>query len=138
MRKWLVETVTSCPTQSSVTGGRIFTTGSADGPTHEPEDIPDFPFIIIREGVNTNPNMPGTKVKQQTAQVWIHDAPGSMLPTDKLASELEKWLPSQAPHTNSDGVVMACEWQFTSGDGFDDHFGSTVRYVTVLVTFKEA
>lgn len=142
MRDWIYDKVISCPSQADVAGGRVFTTGAVDGPTSEVEDIPAMPFIVIRLGVKDNTGLPGSRIKQQGAQIWVHSDPNSdtgssMLPTDDLLRELETWLPGQAPEVVDGEVIIDCAWQFTSGDGYDDHFRSTTRYVTVLVTFKE-
>jgi hypothetical protein len=135
MRKWLYAAVKSCPGQAEMVQNRIYSTGGVEG-DEGPGDNVEPPFIVLRFGTNNNPRMPGSTVKRQFAEVWVHTSPGSMIPTDDLVGELEKWLPSQAPARYQEDRIMECDWQFTSGDGFDDHYRTTTRYVEVLVTFN--
>jgi hypothetical protein len=51
---------------------------------------------------------------------------------------LEDLVPATAPQQHADGWIMDTKWEDTSGDGFDDHYGTTVRYVTFLVTYRPA
>lgn len=133
MRKWLYEAVKSCPGQQEFSAGRVMTTGSVEGPGGV-DDAPDKPFIVIR--LSTADPFPGTSVKQQRGQVWLHDNPGSLLDTDGLCEALADHVPAQAPAVRPEAVIMECEYEETSGDGFDDHFQTDTRYVTFRITYK--
>jgi hypothetical protein len=137
MRKWLYAAVVDCPRQEELIGGRVYSPGSVEGPDG-PGDNPDGDFIVIRFSTNQPPiGMPGSKVKQQRAQVWVHSLPGSMLPLDEMCDELEDWLPAQAPAVFEGDVVMDCKWEDTFGDAYDDHYGTNTRFVSVLITYKD-
>lgn len=136
MRAWLYETVLSCPDQADFSGGRVYTSGGVEG-AEGPGDTPARPFIINRLSVNQQiTRLPGTTIRQQSVQVWLHTDPGSMLDTDDMAESLTTWLPSQTPAKRMGEVIIDCEWQDTSGDGYDDHYKTQTRYVTFLVTYK--
>lgn len=136
MRKWMYENVTGCPGVSGFAADRVYTSGGAGGELG-PDDMPSKPFIMIRLGINQQgTRLPGTTIRQQSVQVWLHTEQGSMLSTDALAEALQKHLPAQAPEKRADEVIIECEWLDTSGDGYDDHFKTETRYVTFLVTFK--
>lgn len=135
MRKWIYESVLSTPDRASVFGTRVHTTGAGEG--DDPGEAPDKPFIIIRLGMK-NSTQPQTRVKQQRAQVWIHWEPGSMIGIDDFAVALEKHIPTLAPAKPASGeVVMDAVWEDTSGDGYDDHYLTSTRYVTFLVTYND-
>jgi hypothetical protein len=51
---------------------------------------------------------------------------------------LEKYIPTLAPAKLASGeVVMDAKWEDTSGDGYDDHYLTSTRYVTFLLTYKD-
>lgn len=132
MRKWAFDAVSTCPGQVEFAANRIYSSGSVDGAE---ADSPTRPFIVIRFSTKQLA-LPKTKVKQQGFQVWLHMEPGSMLPIDDLAGELEDWLPSQAPVRAHGDWIMDCAFQFTSPDTFDDHYKTETRYAEFLVTFR--
>lgn len=136
MRKWMYQTVDGLEAASTFAAGGIHTSGGTEG-DDGPSDAPAKPFIVIRLGTNQQiVRMPGSKVKQQLVQVWLHTEPGTMLPTDEVAAALEEHVPAQAPAKTDEFIIIAAEWMDTSGDGYDDHYGTETRYVTFLVTFK--
>ena len=134
MRKWAYNSVVACPEQAGFADDRVYSPGSVDGPD---ADSPGRPFIVIRFG-ESQPPVQGriARIRQQTFQVWLHMEPGSMLPIDELCDALEKWMPSQAPALVDGQNIIACEWQFTSSDSWDDHYKTEARYITFMTTFK--
>lgn len=134
MRKWMFAAVNSCPGSSALLGGRLMTTGAVDGPDGD-GDAPATPFAVLRAA--TNQTGMG-HVKQQRYQVWIHTTPGSMISTDEFLKSLENHIPSLTPSKTAEGVVIDARWEDTSGDGFDDHFQTTTRYATFLITYNPA
>lgn len=137
-RKWMYDEVLACPKVQGAVADRIFGTGSVEGPEGD-GDSPDRPFIVIRASTNQRPlllNMSPTK--QTRYQVYVHDAPGDTTAMDDIVEQLENRLPGRAPADNVEGHITDCRWEDTSGDGFDDHYGTTTRYVTFLVTWRPA
>lgn len=134
----MFEAVKSSPSQADLAGGRIYTTGTVEGPDGPGDNVPK-PFIVIRFSVAQPPltSLPGAKIKQQTAQVWLHTLPGTMLPTDDFMAELEEWVPAQAPSPYDKGNILSCDWQYTSDDGWDDHYQTVTRYATFTATLKQ-
>jgi hypothetical protein len=130
----MYDAVMACPKASDPFGERVFAPGGAEGPGGE-GDSPDRPFVMIRAATN-QPGIRGGAPKQQRFQVYVHDTPGDTTNIDDLQKELEDTVPGQAPVANAEGWIMDCVWEDTSGDGFDDHYGTTVRYVTFLVTWR--
>ncbi len=131
MRKWINAVVKSCPGQVALTGDRVYGPASVEG--DEPGDSPTRPFIVIHFSTHVR-GLGG--VKQQRVQVWVHDDKTTMLPVDGLIADLEEHVPAQAPQSYDGDWIMDCVWEDTSGDGFDDHFNTNVRYITFLVTYK--
>lgn len=132
MRSWMFVAVNSTPGSAGLLGGRVMTTGAAEGPDGN-GDAPDTPFAVIRAATNQPGQGP---VKQQRYQVWVHTQPGTLTPTDDFMKALEKHIPMLAPDKTADGVVMEVRWEDTSGDAYDDHFQTTTRYASFLMTYK--
>lgn len=130
MRKWAYEATKACTGMEEFSGGRVYSSGSVDGPE---ADSPERPFVVIRFSTNQRGL---ARVKQQRFQVWLHTEPGSMIPIDELCEQLEEWLPSQAPVRHGSDWIMDCVWEFTSPDTFDDHYKTETRYVEFLATFR--
>lgn len=142
MRKWMYEAVKSCDGQTEFSADRIMTTGAVEGPEGD-GDSPARPFIVIRAATNQPPLQLGSasKIKQQRYQIWLHREPGSMLDIDDFCKSLEDGIPAMAPDNSSEwvpDVIMEARWEDTSGDGYDDHFKTTTRFVTFLVTYNPA
>jgi hypothetical protein len=136
----MYDSVKSMPSMSTKFGDRLMATGAGEGPEGD-GDMPDAPFVIIRAATNQRPvfmpSTPEMKVKQQRYQVWIHWKGGDTDPSDALAKELEDQVPPMAGVRTAEGNIMDCRWEDTSGDGYDDHYGTNTRYVTFLVTYRE-
>ena len=135
-RAYMYEAVSACPKASSAFGDRVFAPGGAEGPGGE-GDSPARPFVMIRAATN-QPGVRGGKPKQQRFQVYLHDTPGDTTNIADLQKELEDLVPATAPTAHADGWIMDTTWEDTSGDGYDDHYNTTVRYVTFLVTYRPA
>ena len=133
-RQFMYEAVSSLPTVQASFGGRVMSVGAGEGPGGE-DDRPTVPFIIIRS--STNQRGEG-RVKQQRYQVWVHWSGGDTTPADNAVVELENVLPGKAGVSSPDGYIMDVRWEDTSGDGYDDHYGTNVRYVTFLATYSTA
>lgn len=137
-RQWMYDQVMACDKVQETVDDRVFSTGSVEGPEGD-GDSPARPFIVIRASTNTRPlslNMAPTK--QSRYQVWVHDSPGDTTNIDDIVQQLENRLPAMAPSSNVEGRITDCRWEDTSGDGYDDHYGTTTRYVTYLVTWRPA
>lgn len=138
-RQFMYDSVMTMPSISAKFGDRVMSTGAGEGPEGE-DDRPTTPFVIVRAQTNQRPIfLPGeVKVKQQRYQVWVHWDGGDTTAADDLVKELEDEMPSKAPVKTAEGNIMECRWEDTSGDGYDDHYGTNTRYVTFLVTYKAA
>lgn len=138
-RQFMYDSVKTMPSITSKFGDRIMSTGAGEGPDGD-GDRPTTPFVIIRAQTNQRPvfapQTPEMKVKQQRYQVWIHWEGGDTTPADDLVKELEDGMPTKAPTKTAEGNIMEVRWEDTSGDGYDDHYGTNTRYVTFLVTYK--
>lgn len=135
-RKWMYDRVMACPKVVTNVTDRIFGTGSVEGPGGD-GDSPQRPFIVVRAATNQRPiglNMVPTK--QQRFQVYFHDTPGDTTAMDDVVEQLENIVPTVNGEASSEGWITNCRWEDTSGDGFDDHYGTTTRYVTFLVTWR--
>jgi hypothetical protein len=132
----MYESVMACPLAADRFGSRVFSTGAGEGPEGG-GDSPDRPFVVIRAAVN-QPGVRGGAAKQQRFQVYVHDIPGDTTNIDDMQKQLEDLVSQRAPVATTEGWIMDCVWEDTSGDGFDDHYGTTVRYVTFLVTWRPA
>lgn len=120
-------------------GDRVFESGAVEGPEGE-GDSPDNPFIVIRASTNQPPLFMSreVKVKQSRFQVWVHDTPGDTSTIDAMVKTLEDDLPDAAPYVEDGNHYMECRWEDSSADAYDDHFQTTTRYVTFLVTWRPA
>ena len=136
-RQFIYDAVMLCPKATSTFGSRVFAPGGAEGPGGE-GDAPATPFVMIRAATQQNLVGGGSKPKQQRYQVYVHDTPGDTTNIDDLVKQLEDQVPTRAPVAKTEGWIMDCRWEDTSGDGYDDHYSTTVRYVTFLVTWRPA
>lgn len=137
-RKFMYDSVMAMPSITSHFGGRVMAVGAGEGPGGD-DDRPTTPFVIIRAQTNQNQVfMPQGTPKQQRYQVWVHWDGGDTTDADALVRELEDGLWPLAPVKTAEGWIMECRWEDTSGDGYDDHYRTNTRYVTFLVTYREA
>lgn len=130
MRTFVYETITGIQ-DLLVPDDRVYSSGS----TGANNDSPTRPFIIIRSQT-TQPGMRRERPVQQRFQVWLHNDPGSMLPTDTELDKIRDALVARSGSWWGAVFIMDVEWENTSPDLYDDHYKTNTRYAEFLITAK--
>lgn len=100
------------------------------------DQLPARPFAVIRIGV-ASPGM--AHIKRGTAEIWIHDDPGSYDRIDGILKSIYDRLDGAEHLTDDEGnELMSSSWQGTSGDLNDPGFRTITKNISFEVVGKEA
>lgn len=114
-RIWLRDRLVAAPLVTDlVPAARIFAAGSLD------ENVPERPFIIVKEGTNLRGPFPGVASKQPS--IWAHDDPGSYLLVDEILAAIRTTL--EGP---MEGFGVECRWLSDSMELADEGYKTITR-----------
>jgi hypothetical protein len=100
------------------------------------DNLPARPFAVIRLGV-TSPGM--AHIKRGTAEIWIHDDPGSYDRIDAILKSVYDRLNGAEHLTDEAGnELMSSTWRGTSGDLNDPGFRTITKNISFEIVGKEA
>lgn len=102
----------------------------------EPGTSATRPFIVIRFQPDNPGLFPRLAVSQQRWNAWVHDEPGTMENIDKAVKALKEELPTILIGDGEGVRILDNVWEGTFADGYDDHFGTNLKYVDFMTTYK--
>lgn len=124
MRTWVYNIIRALALPGGM-ADRVISSGASGSPIK--------PFIIVSMGMEEPILGLSRSTRTQTIpfDVWIHDAPGSMVQNiDAAAVLIKDALPAASPAVVGGMSILDCRWEETSNDLYDDHFGTNTRRVS--------